>query len=183
VRFEEALDQLPVEKKTRRLKVLWPLIEAKLAEGVSHAVVLDFLSRNGFDLTEGTYKNYLHRFRKTQQAPDSDGGSTSSRTEVHSRTVGAPPAASGDQPNRPATFDYDPLRSGIAIDEQDPIMAVLVASAEQTEEIGARLLNRTSPVRIVVATAVVALVFAAIGASAAWYAAQRQLEGSRAEWL
>src|SRR5205807_874999 len=71
----------------------------------------------------------------------------------------------------------------IAIDEHDPIMAVLIASAEQTEEIGARLLNRTSPVRIVVATAVVALLFAAIGASGAWYAAQRQFEGSRAEWL
>ena len=74
-------------------------------------------------------------------------------------------------------------RSGIAIDEHDPIMAVLIASAEQTEEIGARLLNRTSPVRIVVATAVVALLFAAIGASGAWYAAQRQFEGSRAQWL
>jgi hypothetical protein len=74
-------------------------------------------------------------------------------------------------------------RSGIAIDEQDPIMAVLVASAEQTEEIGARLLNRTSPVRIVVATAIVALLFAAIGASGAWYAAQRHLEQVRAQWL
>ena len=74
-------------------------------------------------------------------------------------------------------------RSGIAIDEQDPIMAVLVASAEQTEEIGARLLNRTSPVRIVVATAVVAVLFSAIGASGAWYAAQRHLERTRAEWL
>src|SRR5207302_10992888 len=71
-------------------------------------------------------------------------------------------------------------RSGIAIDEHDPIMAVLIASAEQTEEIGARLLNRTSPVRIVVATAVAALLFTAIGASGGWYAAQRQFEGSRA---
>lgn len=74
-------------------------------------------------------------------------------------------------------------RSGIAIDEHDPIMAVLVASAEQTEEIGARLLNRTSPVRIVVATAVVALFFTAMGASGAWYAAQRHFDRTRAEWL
>jgi len=32
MKFKDALDQLPVEKKARRLKVIWPLIEAKLAE-------------------------------------------------------------------------------------------------------------------------------------------------------
>ena len=41
MKFKDALDQLPVEKKARRLKVIWPLIEAKLAEGVSHAAVLE----------------------------------------------------------------------------------------------------------------------------------------------
>ena len=71
MKFEDALDQLPVEKKARRLKLIWPLIEAKLAEGVSHAAVLELLNRNGFDLTEGTYKNYLHRFRWQRGAPSS----------------------------------------------------------------------------------------------------------------
>ena len=74
-------------------------------------------------------------------------------------------------------------RSGIAIDEHDPIMAVLAASAEQTEEIGARLLKRTEPVRVVAATAITALVFAALGASAAYHVAQRRFESERAEWL
>ncbi len=74
-------------------------------------------------------------------------------------------------------------RSGIAIDEHDPIMAVLAASAQQTEEIGARLLKRTAPVRVVVATAVAALVFAALGASGSYYVAQRRFEAERAEWL
>ena len=97
--FEKALKELPIERKARRLRVLWPLIEAKLAEGVSHAAVLDFLNRNGFDLTEGTYKNYLHRFRKTQRAP-------ASAQPVSSRPS-APIPASGST-NRPATFDYDP---------------------------------------------------------------------------
>lgn len=74
-------------------------------------------------------------------------------------------------------------RTGIAVDEDDPIMAVLIASAQQTEEIGARLLNRANPVRIVGATAVVALLFTLMGASGAWYAAQRDLEWARTEWL
>jgi hypothetical protein len=74
-------------------------------------------------------------------------------------------------------------RSGIAIDEHDPIMAVLAASAQQTEEIGARLLKRTGPVRVVVATAVAALVFAALGASVSYYVAERRFEAERAEWL
>ena len=97
--FEKALKELPIEKKARRLKVLWPLIEAKLAEGVSHAAVLDFLNRNGFDLTEGTYKNYVHRFRKRQRAP-------ATARPVPSRP--SAPAIRSDLANRPATFDYDP---------------------------------------------------------------------------
>jgi hypothetical protein len=59
-------------------------------------------------------------------------------------------------------------RSGIAIDEHDPIMAVLAASAEQTEEIGARLLSRTSPVRVAVAVTVAAAIFAAAGTVSGW---------------
>jgi hypothetical protein len=37
--------------------------------------------------------------------------------------------------------------------------------------------------RIVVATAVAALLFAGLGTSGAWYAAQRHLERARADWL
>jgi len=94
--FEKALKELPVEKKARRLRVLWPLIEARLAEGVSHAAVLEFLNRNGFDLTEGTYKTYVHRFRK---GPAS---------RVASRPVPIPAPRSDEAGSRPATFDYDP---------------------------------------------------------------------------
>ena len=93
--FEKALRELPIEKKARRLRVLWPLIEAKLAEGVSHSAVLELLNRNGFDLTEGTYKSYVHRFRKGSGA----------RLAVRATT---PPAARTDAGSRPATFDYDP---------------------------------------------------------------------------
>ena len=100
MKVEEALAQLPVEKKARRLKILWPLIEAKLAEGVSHAVVLEFLNRNGFELTEGTYKSYLHRFRKLRRAPG--------RVEPRTPCIAPAPAMTPEGGNRPATFDYDP---------------------------------------------------------------------------
>ena len=100
MKVEEALARLPVEKKARRLRVLWPLIEAKLAEGVSHAVVLDFLNRNGFELTEGTYKSYLHRFRKLRRAPG--------RVEPQAPCIAPAPSTKPEGGTRPATFDYDP---------------------------------------------------------------------------
>ena len=80
---------------------------------------------------------------------------------------------------RSAVFE----RTGIAIDEQDPIMAVLAVSAEQTEEIGHRLLARTSPVRVVAATAAAALIFGLAGAAVAWHIGERRLQEARAEWL
>jgi hypothetical protein len=74
-------------------------------------------------------------------------------------------------------------RSGIAVDEHDPIVAVLAASAEQTEEIGERLLSRTNPVRIALAVTVAAAVFAAAGTWTGWALAQQRFEAERAEWL
>ncbi len=74
-------------------------------------------------------------------------------------------------------------RTGIAIDEKDPIMAVLVASAEQTEQIGARLLKRTNSVRIVLASGALMLLAAGVASWATWEAAERQALAERADWL
>ena len=72
-------------------------------------------------------------------------------------------------------------RTGIAIDEQDPIMAVLAVAAEQTEEIGARLLARTSPSRTAAVTAVAALSFAAVGAACGWHVGRAELLQQQAD--
>ena len=74
-------------------------------------------------------------------------------------------------------------RSGIAVDEHDPIIGVLAASAEQTEEIGARLLSRTSPVRVAAAVTVAAAIFAAAGTVIGWVLAEQRFGAERAEWL
>lgn len=74
-------------------------------------------------------------------------------------------------------------RSGIAIDEHDPIMAVLMASAQQTEEIGARLLRRMSPVRVVIAVAITGFVFATAGSFITWRVEQRLFDVERADWM
>lgn len=71
-------------------------------------------------------------------------------------------------------------RTGVAIDEQDPIMAVLAMSAMQTEEIGAHLLARTRPVRLAAITATTALTFALLGAAVAWHIGQQSAEGAGA---
>lgn len=74
-------------------------------------------------------------------------------------------------------------RTGIAIDDKDPIMAVLVATAQQSEEIGNRLLRRISPVRVVIASAASAAVFSAFASWATWEIAQSHARIERAEWL
>lgn len=105
----DALDQIAVGKKARRLRILWPLIEAKLTEGVSHAAILDFLNRSGFDLTEATYKSYLYRHRKKQRKQESGIAEKvlTSQGGVPSEP-GTPLPDSSIGSKRPATFDYDP---------------------------------------------------------------------------
>lgn len=101
--LEQALEHLRAEKKASRLRILWPLIEAKLAEGVSHAAVLELLNRNGFDLTQGTYKSYLHRFRKMQRQ-----AGPRPRGETQTRLSNSAPNSTSDTTDRPPTFDYNP---------------------------------------------------------------------------
>lgn len=79
---------------------------------------------------------------------------------------------------RAAVFE----QTGIAIDENDPMVAVLVASAHQTEEIGRRLLRRTHPVLTVAATGVAVLLAAAGTAALTWNVAQSEARAARAEW-
>ena len=74
-------------------------------------------------------------------------------------------------------------RTGIAIDENDPIIAVLVATAQQTEEIGARLLRRANPVRVVIASVGVALLAAGFSSWATWELAKSHARAERAEWV
>jgi hypothetical protein len=74
-------------------------------------------------------------------------------------------------------------RSGIAIDEHDPIMAVLIASAQQTEDIGERLLRRANPMRFVVAGVFFAVtIFAVAGTVVGWLLAQQRFEAERIQW-
>jgi len=111
--LEAALQQLAVGRKAKRLQSLWPTIERRLAEGVSHAEILRSLNENGFALTERTYKSYLYRFRKRRR--------TAARqlAPKHVSTVApenagmaqgpTPPASTEPEtPKRPPTFDYDP---------------------------------------------------------------------------
>ena len=68
MKLEDALHQLKITCKAKRLQSLWPTIEAKLAEGVSHAEILRLLNEIGFELTERTYKSCLYRYRKRRRS-------------------------------------------------------------------------------------------------------------------
>jgi hypothetical protein len=110
--IRNALEELPITTKAKRLRALWPLIERKLLAGTSHADILRALNDAGFNLTERTYKTYLHRFRKRQRTKGWHQESAASPGAPASNTrpvaVGLPPIPSTDLAKRPATFDFDP---------------------------------------------------------------------------
>ena len=114
MKLEEALQQLTIGRKAKRLQSLWPTIEAKLAEGVSHAEILGLLNESGFDLSERTYKSYLYRYRKRrrtigrQPAPIRLTETTTPQSDVASQAATFPASAEVASHKRPPTFDYDP---------------------------------------------------------------------------
>ena len=104
MRIEDALRDLPVGRQAKRLRLLLPVIEAKVAEGVPHAEILALLNRNGFALKERTYKMFLYRYRKEQRQRGRQ-----RRERIPARNEGvADVSRSTSDARRPPTFDYDP---------------------------------------------------------------------------
>ena len=113
MKLEAALQQLEVGRKAKRLRGLWPAIERRLVDGVSHAEILRLLNENGFALTERTYKSYLYRYRKRrrtterQPAPTPISNLTPESADL-AKGPTFPTPTETDGPKRPPTFDFDP---------------------------------------------------------------------------
>jgi hypothetical protein len=58
---------LSVRTKAGRLRALMPVIEDRLADGVQQQDIITALREGGIDLTPGTFKSYLHRYRAKQR--------------------------------------------------------------------------------------------------------------------
>jgi hypothetical protein len=114
MKLEAALQQLQVGRKAKRLQSLWPTIEEKLVEGVSHAEILVLLNENGFALTERTYKSYLYRYRKRRRTSGQQRDPTYLTETARPQTADMAQAATSpaldevERHKRPPTFDYDP---------------------------------------------------------------------------
>lgn len=96
--------------KARRFRLLLPTIIEKIQRGVEHAEIIKALAHQGLELTQGTYFNYLNRYRAT-------GGSSAQEASgevepAEPPKVSPPPpfavTQTGAASGRPRTFDYDP---------------------------------------------------------------------------
>lgn len=114
MKLEDVLPQLKIACKARRLQSLWPAIEAKLAEGVSHSEILNHLNELGFQLTAHTYRSYLYRYRKRRRTNGQQHASirlTETSTPQSAEVTQAmtfPASTEVEKHKRPPTFDYDP---------------------------------------------------------------------------
>jgi hypothetical protein len=118
IKLEAALPQLIIRSKAKRLRPLWPAIEARLAEGASHAEILRLLNEIGFQLTLSTYKSYLYRYRKRRRTTTQRSSQLRLIETETPQSVALPPAmmlsvsAEIDKHKRPPRFEFDP--SGIS---------------------------------------------------------------------
>ncbi len=114
MKLEEQLRQLEIGRKAKRLKSLWPTIEEKLAEGVSHAEILGLLNETGFELSERTYKSYLYRYRKRRRTTGQQSAriclaeNTARQSDSASQAATFPASAEIEKHKRPPTFDFNP---------------------------------------------------------------------------
>ena len=107
----DALGALAPKTKARKFCLLLPAIESKLRDGVRHADIIRALSAQGLEFTEGTYFNYLQRYRARAATPPGRYAADRADASRAAPTSAAPlpsPEPAVKAGTRPPTFDYDP---------------------------------------------------------------------------
>ena len=110
----KSLHRLTPSAKARKFRLLLPIIEAKIGEGVRHMDIIRALSSEGLELSENTYFTYLRRARNKKPMAAPQGAPPASRPVVATMPVVAAdlPTSSSQSTERagrrPPTFDYDP---------------------------------------------------------------------------
>jgi hypothetical protein len=113
----DALKALTPNTKAGKVRALMPLIEEKIDQGVRISEILDVLKAGGLVLSEGTFKNYLHRARRRQQA--SAGAIRHARKSGHHQQ----PAQEAPEPLPPVPGQQgSPTIAPVSMRELDRIM-------------------------------------------------------------
>jgi hypothetical protein len=61
----KAIEGLRPHTLTAKMRAIYPAIEAKRAEGIQHAAILEALNEAGWNITPATYKGVLARIRRS----------------------------------------------------------------------------------------------------------------------
>lgn len=88
----EALSNIKPQTKAAQVRQLFPVIEEKIAAGVRIADITKALNDSGIEISEGTLKTYLHRFRKKQTSAPRQTASAQAAPDMHTKSSEPKPA-------------------------------------------------------------------------------------------
>lgn len=63
----EQLAAIPPRTKAAKIRAFMPAIEKRISDGVSHQAIITWLADGGIEVTLGTFKSYLQRYRREAQ--------------------------------------------------------------------------------------------------------------------
>jgi len=63
----EQLAAIPPRTKAAKIRAFMPAIEKRISDGVSHQAIIKWLADGGIEVTLGTFKSYLQRYRREAQ--------------------------------------------------------------------------------------------------------------------
>jgi hypothetical protein len=105
----DALKAVEPVGKSRRFRLLLPVIIAKIERGVEHAEIIKALGEQGLELTQGTYFSYLNRYRSAAASNAQVRSPAAPNAELPKpQSSQASSVSVKNTSGRPKTFDYDP---------------------------------------------------------------------------
>lgn len=105
-----------------RLEPLFPEIEEKIKEGVPRADIHQLIQAQGFDISAGTFYNYLHRYRarkkKEKELANSKGNRSGALIQQNGNSAVATTIGENEGPAQTTSVEVEPTVNDMLSNQQ-----------------------------------------------------------------
>lgn len=122
-----------------QLEPLMPEIDRKIREGVPRAEIHQLITAQGIEISQGTFYNYLHRYRKRNSTTASP--ATKATQAKPSNKIAPPPVVQNG--NSEAAVD-EPETESSKMQHVEPSPADLLSNEQSREEFANQFMTRPS---------------------------------------
>ena len=126
-----------------QLESLMPEIDRKIREGVPRAEIHKAITAQGIEISEGTFYNYLYRYRKKKNSGDSKLNTATMQNGNSAPAQGTVPKTEVAQEGKPTEFQTEESRTEPVQESADDLPKDFLSNPDAREKYAEQFVART----------------------------------------